>query len=260
MRRTGLAALLVSAAAAWIALLPLPGRSQETNDLAGRVASAPDGTVRFHYEAREGVCGDGHHVNVRADDDVDHDRRCEPGPVWVELLKSGAGIEDLDMWVGRTRSSRAAPRTDLGEASPAEAADYLLSVARRSEGDVGEDAVGAASLAADVVIWPELLEIARDESLETDTRESAVFWLAQLAGERATAGLEEIVASDGDTEVKEAALFALSQLPDGAGFEALVKVARESDNPELIQVSLFWLGQTHDPRALALFEEILTRD
>lgn len=260
MQRIGLAALLVSAAAAWIALSPGAARGQEPSDFAGRIASSPDGTVRFHYEAREGVCGDGHGINFHEGDAEGRGRWCEGGPVSVELEKSGENVTDLDLWVGGSRSSRDEPRTDLGEVSTVDAADYLLALARRSDGEVGEDAIGAASLAAGVVIWPELLDLARDEELETDTRQAAVFWLAQLAGEKATDGLEEIVASDGDTEVKEAALFALSQLPDGAGFDALMKVARESDNPELIQVSLFWLGQTRDPRALALFEEILTRD
>jgi HEAT repeat protein len=164
------------------------------------------------------------------------------------------------MWVGSARSSRHTPRTDLGTVAPHEAADYLLALARRAPADVADEAVGAASLAADVEIWPELLVLARDEAVDTEAREAAVFWLAQLAGDKATQDLEEIVHSDTDTGVKEAALFGLSQLPDGAGFDALMKVAREGDDPELVQASLFWLGQTGDERAIALFEEILTRD
>jgi HEAT repeat protein len=176
----------------------------------------------------------------------------------VEVEKSGRRIVDLDMWVGG--DSRDAARTDLGAVGTREAADYLLALARRTDGDFADEAIGAASLAADVVIWPELLDMARDESIDTDTREGAIFWLAQLAGDRATEGLEEILRSDGDTDVKEAALFGLSQLPDGAGFDALMNVARDGDDPELVQASLFWLGQTGDPRAISLFEEILARD
>jgi len=255
----GLAATLLSGVAVLSWLLAASAAAQESGDLARRIRAAPDGTVRFSYAAREGVCGDGRHINISHDDEH-QDWRCHDGPVWVEVEKAGARVVDLDMWVGRTRDSRKAPSTDLGAVGTGEAADYLLELARRTDGGHGDEAIGAASLAADVVIWPELLDMARDESLATDTREGAVFWLAQLAGDRATEGLEEIVRSDGDAEVKEAALFALSQLPDGAGFDALVTVAREGDDPELVQASLFWLGQTGDPRAISLFEEILARE
>jgi hypothetical protein len=37
----------------------------------------------------------------------------------------------------------------------------------------------------------------------------------------------------------------------------LIRIARASPDPELRKTALFWLGQTEDPRALALFEEIL---
>jgi hypothetical protein len=257
----GLAAALFGGVAvfSWL-ILPPVSEAQEAGDLDRRVEAAPDGKVRFSYEAREGVCGDGRHINIHDDDQGHDDWSCKDGPIWVEIEKSGARIVDFDMWVGRTRESRDAARTDLGSVGTDEAADYLLALARRIDGDHGDEAIGAASLAADVVIWPELLDMARDESLDTDAREGAIFWLAQLAGEEATEGLEEIVRSDGDTEVKEAALFGLSQLPDGAGFDALMQVAREGDDPELVQASIFWLGQTGDPRAISLFEEILARN
>ncbi len=255
----GLAAAFFGGVAAfsWLILAPA-SEAQEAGDLARRIEAAPDGSVRFSYTAREGVCGDGHHINISHDDEGSADWRCDDGPIQVEIEKSGRRIVDLDMWVGG--DSRDAARTDLGSVGTREAANYLLALARRTDGDFGDEAIGAASLAADVVIWPELLDMARDESIDTDTREGAVFWLAQLAGDQATEGLEEIVRSDGDTEVKEAALFGLSQLPDGAGFDALMKVAREGDDPELVQASLFWLGQTGDPRAISLFEEILARN
>jgi hypothetical protein len=260
----GLAAALSGgvAVSSWL-LAPPAVVAQEGGDLARQVEAAPDGSVRFSYEAREGVCGDGRHISVKgadAEDDDHDDWRCQDGPILVEIEKSGSRIVHFDMWVGRARESRDAARTDLGAVGTREAADYLLAVARRIDGDHGDEAIGAASLAADVVIWPELLEMARDQSLDADTREGAVFWLAQLAGEEAAEGLEEIVGSDGDTEVKEAALFGLSQLPDGAGFDALMEVAREGDDPELVQASIFWLGQTGDPRAISLFEEILARN
>ncbi len=233
---------------------------QETRDLERKIEAAPDGSVRFHFAAREGVCGDGGslHVTIHGEDEPDHG--CHHGPVWVEVEKRGGRPVDLDMWAGQTRGSRADARTDLGPVGVAEAADYLVSLAGRADEDVAGDAIGAAALADSVVIWPELLEIARDDGLDSGTREAAIFWLSQHAGDRATESLESIARGDGDSDVRQAALFGLSQLPNGAGVDVLLSVARESDDPELVEASLFWLGQTGDPKAIALFEEILTRN
>ena len=40
---------------------------------------------------------------------------------------------------------------------------------------------------------------------------------------------------------------------------ALIQIARSNRDPEVRKKAFFWLGQTGDPRALALFEEVLTR-
>ena len=57
----------------------------------------------------------------------------------------------------------------------------------------------------------------------------------------------------------EAAVFALSQRPREQGVPALITVARTNRDPEIRKKALFWLGQSNDPRALDLFEEVLTR-
>jgi HEAT repeat protein len=55
------------------------------------------------------------------------------------------------------------------------------------------------------------------------------------------------------------AVFALSQRPQAEGIPALIQVARTHRDVQIRKQALFWLGQSKDPRALALFEEILTR-
>jgi HEAT repeat protein len=52
-------------------------------------------------------------------------------------------------------------------------------------------------------------------------------------------------------------VFALSQRSGNEGVPALLRIARTNPDPELRKTALFWLGQSEDPRALALFEEIL---
>jgi HEAT repeat protein len=87
-----------------------------------------------------------------------------------------------------------------------------------------------------------------------------VFWLGQAAGESATRDLNNIVLDNGiDREVREQAVFALSQRPHEEGVPALIAVARTNKDPEIRKKALFWLGQSNDPRALDLFEELLTR-
>jgi len=62
-----------------------------------------------------------------------------------------------------------------------------------------------------------------------------------------------------DREIREQAVFALSQRPKDEGVPALIRVARTNKDPEIRKRALFWLGQSGDPRALALFEELLTK-
>ncbi|HUP20904.1 MAG TPA: hypothetical protein VM778_13280, partial [Gemmatimonadota bacterium] len=125
----------------------------------------------------------------------------------------------------------------------------------------GEDAILPAALARGVEPWEEFLGIARDDRIPSDTREKAAIWLGRAAGER-MAGQVEALASDEvvDLPVREAALYALSELNDvDAGITALLRIARTSPSIRIRERALFWLAETGDPRALALFEEILVR-
>ena len=55
------------------------------------------------------------------------------------------------------------------------------------------------------------------------------------------------------------AIFALSQLDDDAGVPILIDIVREDPDPNLKKKAIFWLGQSGDPRAVALFEELLVK-
>ena len=141
-----------------------------------------------------------------------------------------------------------------------EAADYLVSLAQGEKGSMGEKAIFPATLADSADVWPAFLKIARNADLPHGTRTQAVFWLGQAAGDAATQNLKEIVVDNGvDREVRESAVFALSQRPREEGVPALIAVARTNKDPEIRKKALFWLGQSHDPRALDLFEELLTK-
>ena len=88
-----------------------------------------------------------------------------------------------------------------------------------------------------------------------DTRQSAVFWVSQAAGDAATRGLDSLVSDEkGDRDIREHAVFALSQRPKEEGVPILIRIAKTNKDPEIRRRALFWLGQSEDPRALALFE------
>jgi hypothetical protein len=261
------------------ALVAGPAAAQR---LGARVAAAPDGIVRLSFAARPGVCGDGHNVislecaggkcgrgrgahTITFDwgvhgDEVEYD--CEPGPVRVSLTIRSGRVQSLRTYVGGrwVTAPREAAVTDLGAAPAREAVDFLLELATREDTRAGEEAILPATLADSVTVWPILLKLARDERAPGGTRRQAVFWLGQAAGDAATHGLTDLVDdADVDREVKEQAVFALSQQPREAGVPALIRIARTHPEPGVRRKALFWLGQSGDPRALALFEELLTK-
>ena len=257
-----------------LALLAAPAAAQR---LAARIAAAPDGTVRFTFAARPGVCGNGrtmisthcsagncdHTVTFGRnwdDDEVDYD--CDAGPVRVSLQRRGGAVASLHTYVGGRWATPKAGRvvTDLGTVAVREAADYLLDLAAHDAGHAGEQAIFAATIADSVTVWPTLLKLARDEHVPHGTRRQAVFWLGQAAGDAATAGLAGLTDDASvDRDVKEQAVFALSQRSRDEGVPALIRVARSNPDRDVRRKALFWLGQSNDPRALALFEELLTK-
>jgi len=90
-------------------------------------------------------------------------------------------------------------------------------------------------------------------------RGQALFWLAQKAGAKAVGAISDAIANDPETDVKKKAVFALSQLPSDEGVPMLINVARNNRNPAVKKQAFFWLGQSKDPRAVAFFENVLTR-
>src|SRR5690242_10800056 len=255
------------------ALLLLFAGTASAQTLEQRVAKASDGSVRFSFAAKPGVYGNGRnsiswdcdkgHCRNQMDgnwsDHDDWDMPCDSGPVRVALTKSGGRITDLRVYVGGEWRANASA-TDLGTVSAKDAASFLPALAMRDESRAAEKAILPAVLADSVTNWPDLLKIAKSDQISRKVRRSAVFWLGQAAGDAATKGLTDLV-DDGnaDRDVRESAVFALSQRPRDEGVPALIRIARDNKDPDLRRKAIFWLGQSDDPRALSLFEELLTR-
>ncbi|MGH7579854.1 MAG: HEAT repeat domain-containing protein [Gemmatimonadales bacterium] len=245
-------------AAVLAALLPVPLAAQS---LAQRVQGAGDGTVRLSFASRAGVCSRGP-GSITILDDTDENEEwegeCERGPVRVSLRVRDGRVTGSETYVGgRWRPGRGRV-TDLGLVPAQQAADLLLGLAPQVADDDGGELVTAATLADSVVVWPELLRMARDTQVREETRRQAVFWLGQAAGQAATSGLDSLATDGGgDVEIRKHAVFALSQRPDEEGVPVLIRIARSNRHPEIRKTALFWLGQSEDPRALTLFEELL---
>ena len=260
-------AAVVLAALAGVAVIA-PAQS-----IASRVARVSNGTVRMSFTAKPGICGSGNsirHSNGRGrttwgndwntSGDVEWESDCSVGPARVVIDRRNGEIADLRFYVGGRWRPAGSDVVDLGTVPAREAADYLVSIAQSEKGSMGEKAIFPATFADSSNIWPAMLKIARNPDLPRSTRTNSVFWLGQAAGEAATANLNSLVLDNSvDREVRESAVFALSQRPREEGVPALISVARTNKDPEIRKKALFWLGQSHDPRAIDLFEELLTK-
>lgn len=257
------------------ALLLACGSASGQGALADRILGVKDGTVRMAYSVREGICGDGETFirdrtrgenNFISFDDRGSRNRgrnwrdlpCEPGPARVAFVKSGGAVSQVRLYVGGEWSGSGGGIVDLGEVAAPAAAKALIAVAAR-ERRAGR-AIFAAIIADSAVVWPDLLALAKNESVTKSVRKDAVFWLSQAAADEATRGLAELAESEAeDREIRDHAVFALSQLPSDQGVPILIRLVRSNKDPQVRRKALFWLGQSDDPRALRLIEEILTR-
>jgi hypothetical protein len=250
----------------------------EAQSLADRVARA-DGTVRFSFKPKPGVCGDG--AATIYIDDRNGQRRvqvrgnswnyttskysdewapiCDEGAVRVAMNVEAGKVISLRTYVGR--EWRPSPEAmDIGRVSAREASNFLLATAERPSVNVSRDAIFAATLADSAEIARPLLRIARNADLSKEIRKNAVFWLGQEAAEAATVGLRELIDSREEIDVREQAIFALSQRPNVESVPMLISLVKRRDiDPRLKKTALFWLGQKDDPRVIALLEEILIK-
>ena len=241
----------------WI-VLPAQAFANRIDDAVQKIG---DGKLRFEYAARPGVYGNGHSITIRGHrvDEQDLDWRYEPGPVRVVVTMRDRNVSRVKHSVGGQWSSTPRNTTDLGEVPPQDAVAFLMQLARDARASVAEDAIAAAALAADVELWPQLLEIARQRDRARDVRKSAMFWLGQAAVDAVLGDLDEMAMDENDEiEVREAAVFAISQRPADESVPTLIRIARSDAHPKIRKSAVFWLSQTDDQRVVEFFEEVLS--
>jgi hypothetical protein len=248
--------------AALIVLLAASLDAQAAPELARRVGAVRDGRVRLAFAARAGVCGNGsswirtgegnYTGSWRGGRDVDLE--CDAGPVRVVVERSAGRSTRLRTYVGgRWRAD--ADAVDLGLVDAATAVEWLLREVEQGDDRTAKDAFLPLTIADATVAWPRVLAVARNPSRPSSVRSQAVFWAAQAAGDKAAQEIGVIAATDPDVEVRTQAVFALSRRADGV--DHLMQIARTSKDREVKRAAYFWLGQSKDPRAVALFAEVL---
>ena len=263
----------IAAAAIGAAILAAP--AAQAQNIASQVGRVSDGTVRMSFNVRPGICGSGNSIwhsnggrsrttwgdnSWRSSRDIEWEDDCSHGPGRVVIERRRGEISDVRFYVGGRWRPAGSDVVDLGTVPAREIASYLLSLAESERGSMGEKAIFPVTLVDSVDVWPSLIKIARNANLPRATRTQSVFWVGQAAGEAATRGLSDIALDNAvDREVREQAVFALSQRPREEGIPALIAIARNNKDPEIRKKAMFWLGQSGDPRALDLFEEILTK-
>ncbi|MEO7368557.1 MAG: HEAT repeat domain-containing protein [Gemmatimonadaceae bacterium] len=258
----------VAAAGSLVIVATVIPAKAEAQPIAQRVAAAGNGKVRFTYPAHPDLCGYNHsisrgsnnHMNWSSDatPDVEYDHECSKGPVRMVLYVDGGRVTKIRTYVGGEWRPATRGVSDLGALSAKEVTDYLLALANTDAGSVGRDAIMPLTFADGVVVWPQLFGLVRKDTRPMATRKQAMFWLGQAAGEHLTANRASLAKDDDATEVKKSAVFALSQRRNSEAVPSLIEVARNNHDAEVRKSALFWLGQTMDPRAISLFEDILS--
>jgi len=252
-------ALLRLASAAIVVL----AAAAPAQDPIARLTSLREGTLTFQYRAQEDVCGDGERFigwrqTFMGDmSGLDGDRwrdRCLRGPMRATFRKSEGEIISLKVTAGPVEGDTLGATVNLGTLSPSQAVRVLLHVARTGPAKPAAKSIMAARFADTTAVWREILAVARDEVRPRSTRKEAAQWLGWLAADHVLGERED---GERRKSEKQSAVFALSQLPNNSGVPDLITVARTNRDSAVRRDAMFWLGQSGDPRALALFEEML---
>lgn len=241
-----------------------PASPAAAQELAARVAAAPDGAFRFSYPSREGVCGSGDGVGFRdprapgrhftlsgswsrGDDASGRERACVPGPLHVELALRSGEVTGIRARVGAAPTGAVGAITDAGTVPAERAARYLLALAERGTPD-SETALSAAVLAEGVDLSTDLLRIGRDERVDEAVRGHAIFALGQTREAEDAAFLRDLYPSLASRRLKEQVIFSLSQV-EGQGSDRWLAAlaANEGESAQLREKAIFWLAETGTP-------------
>ncbi|UCE01615.1 MAG: HEAT repeat domain-containing protein [Candidatus Latescibacterota bacterium] len=241
---------MLQATSITLLLLATTSLQARTDALEDAAREVQNGKLRFLFAARAGVWGDGGSVLIMHPGEVPEDDhgwrgRYEPGPVRVTLTLRDAEVVRVKRQVGGRWGTAPRGTRDLGSVPALLASQFLMTLAFEGHGQVAEDALAAAVLAAGVDHTPQLRRLAGDRERPLDVRKSAIFWFARSDAEGVAQDLVAwIRARREPREIREHAVFALSQRPQEESVAPLLAVARDHEvSREVRKQAVFWLGQ-----------------
>jgi len=248
-------------------LVALAGSESFAQTLASRVGSSTDRSVSFSFAARPGVCGDGRtYISTRENFVGTYStgtsyEQCQAGPVRVVMDLADRSVIALRTFVGGTTTE--AGVANLGTVTPAEAADFLITVAARADGRVGKDAIFAALLGENVEVSARLLEIARDNARPLETRNAAISGLRRSdvrQQDRIGAALIQIARNEDEVQrLRSHALSVLANLEHGGGIQPLIQLANANTTSWIGGESMSVLARSGDPRARQFLRTVVQR-
>ncbi|MHB1327619.1 MAG: HEAT repeat domain-containing protein, partial [Gemmatimonadales bacterium] len=234
----------------------------QAQELRRRVESGPDGIVTLSYPARPDACGYGLSVLrigsasggwVYSNIDGADGNRCEAGPAIAVINRAGGAVFSIRVGIGPVPAQIRG--TDLGTVTAAQAAEYFLDLAERSDGRLGRDALLAGVLSDNRDNSAGLLRIARAATLSRGLRESALSWLGRdlaLGGAGAdravVSALVALARNENDAaSVRTRAVTALGRA-EGAATTELTALARD-ESRDVARAALSALSRSPDPKA-----------
>jgi hypothetical protein len=239
--------------------------------ISQKVAQRGNGVVRMSFPAKDGVCpmgGGGRYMGFAGyyyggigydSDEEEWDNGCKGETVLVALSVRDGKPLYVRTYVGGKWKGQGDSITDMGAVPPETAANYLFSIAVESPHTERGSALHAASLAAGVTLWPQILEVVQDKGRSKELRTSAIGWLGRSGGEKVTSALASIVMNDSeDRKVRESAINALASRPNNAGVNSLIQYVKSGKDSHLRAVALNHLTRNKDPRVSALVEDLVT--
>lgn len=235
--------------------------------VASRIRTAGTPRVQFEFAGRPGVCGDGENflstgsrpTYSGAVDIINGSttQPCTPGPVRVVVDRADDVITGIETVAGPVHNAGGA--TDIGTVSTRDAVEFLMSIARTTDGRTSREAILPAAIADSVDVTPALVVIARDQNRPVETRRVALSWLARDNASNSSAGttratdlLLAIARDENETQaIRRSALNLLASVGHGVGVPALVRIATDDSASWVGEESLRALAQSGDPRARA---------
>jgi len=102
-----------------------------------------------------------------------------------------------------------------------------------------------------------LLDMAKDKSIDADSRKNAIYWV----GQQKSVDLDQLMTiyeqGRGDNDVQSQVIYVLSTRSEPAAVDKLMAIAKSDSNVEMRKSALYWLGTKNDPRVKQFLLDIV---